>query len=75
MIRAHSSPGWLTPASLSHLLLCSLPAQSMGPVMDSRKVQVDIGIKQNIKVMKVRGVALGKKLIPSFGGNENFFTY
>lgn len=72
MIRAHSSPGWLTPASLSHLLLCSLPAQSMGPVMDSRKVQVDIGIKQNIKVMKVRGVALGKKLIPYLVAMKTF---
>lgn len=45
----------------------------MGPVMDSRKVQV--GIKQNIKVMKVRGVSLDKKLIPSLGGYEIFFTY
>lgn len=42
--------------------------------MNSRKVQVDIGIKQNIKVLKARGVALGKKLIPSLGGYEVFFS-
>lgn len=60
---------------LSHLLLCSLPARSVGPVMNSRKVQVDIGIKQNIKVLKARGVALGKKLIPSLGGYEVFFYF
>lgn len=46
----------------------------MGPVMNSGKVQVDIGIKQNIKVLKARGVALGKKLIPSLGGYEVFFS-
>lgn len=43
--------------------------------MNSRKVQVDIGIKQNIKVLKARGVALGKKLIPSLGGYEVFFYF
>lgn len=74
MIRAHSSPGWPTPASLSPPPLF-LPARSVGPVMNSRKVQVDIGIKQNIKVLKARGVALGKKLIPSLGGYEVFFYF